>query len=112
MNAHENTYPHSCQYCGKGFNKPKDKTQHEEQHIRKVMELQIDQNTGEMAYKEKIEVVEKMVRLKMNLQLWLRKICVASNFCMQIFNSPFSSRLQNVMCVESCLKVIQFYVDI
>ena len=76
------------------------------------MELQIDQNTGEMAYKEKIEVVEKMVRLKMNLQLWLRKIHIALRFYLQILNSPFSSRLQNVMCVESCLKVIQFYVGI
>ena len=82
MNAHENTYPHSCQYCGKGFNKPKDKTQHEEQHIRKVMELQIDQNTGEMAYKEKIEVVEKLVHLKMNMQLCLINIDQASHFDM------------------------------
>ena len=61
INIHENNYPHSCQHCGKGFNKRQMKDAHEQLHVQKVMELQIDPNTGEMAYKEKTEIVEAVV---------------------------------------------------
>ena len=37
------------------------KDAHEQLHVQKVMELQIDPNTGEMAYKEKTEIVEAVV---------------------------------------------------
>ena len=61
INRHENTFPHICQHCGKGFNKLSEKDKHEALHVRKVMELQIDPNTGEMAYKEKMEIVSELV---------------------------------------------------
>merc|ERR1712168_834861 len=39
---------------------PRDKDKHEALHVRKVMELQIDPNTGEMAYKEKMEILDQL----------------------------------------------------